>query len=701
MQTVTYQLRDNIGIIRVNNPPVNALSHSVRNGLTQCLEMAQSDASEAIIIFCEGRTFIAGADISEFGKPPQKPSLPEVMSALENFNKLVIAAVHGTALGGGFEATLVCHYRCAVQSAKIGLPEVKLGLLPGSGGTQRTPRLCGIEAALDLMTTGTPISATKAFKLGIIDKLIDHDNLLEGAIDYAKELIADKAPLKRVRDIPLEKKSTTVDLLESYRTKLAKKMRKQEAPQHIVSAVEAALNLSFDEGMIEERRLFIECRNSDQSAALRHMFFAERQSPKIKNFPKDATTREIKSVAIIGGGLMGGGIAMNFASAGFPVKILEINQANLEKCLTTVYKNYDASAKKGRISGEQADKTKALISGTTSYDDLGEVDLVIEAVFESMDVKKQVFTKLDEVCKAGTILATNTSYLDVNEIAHITKRPEDVIGLHFFSPAHIMKLLEIVRADKTADDVIATSMRLAQKIKKVPALSNVCYGFIGNRMLRQYLREVQMCIFEGANPDQIDRVMMDWGMAMGPLMVADMAGLDISYKARQVLTDEEKGDPKSYRIADVLVEMGRLGQKTNLGYYKYDPETRERSADPEVIHIINDEAKIMGISRKKISDEEILSRLTLAWINEGFKILDEGIAQRPSDIDVVYCFGYGFPIYRGGPMFFADTIGLSKVYEDICKYRQSHGDMYWTPSPLLKRLVNEEKSLTDWAKEGS
>ena len=390
---------------------------------------------------------------------------------------------------------------------------------------------------------------------------------------------------------------------------------------------------------------------------------------------------------------------MNFASAGLPVKILEINQANLEKGLATVYKSFDSSAKKGRITAEQAEKTKALISGTTSYDDLKDADLVIEAVFESMDVKKQVFSKLDEVCKPGAILATNTSYLDVNEIAKITKRPEDVIGLHFFSPAHIMKLLEIVRADKTADDVIATSMKLARKIQKVPVLSNICFGFIGNRMLRQYLREVQMCIFEGAEPDQIDRVMMDWGMAMGPLMVSDMAGLDISYKARQALTKEEKGDPRSYRIADVLVEMGRLGQKTGIGYYKYDTETRKRSADPEVIRIINAEAAKMGISRKQISDDEILNRLTLAWINEGFKILDEGIAQRSSDIDVVYCFGYGFPIHRGGPMYFADTIGLTKIYEDICKYRQSHGDMYWTPSPLLERLAKENKTLDSWSKE--
>lgn len=699
MQTVTYELNEDIGVIRINNPPVNALSQNVRSGLLQCLQVAQNDTSKAIIVYCEGRTFIAGAEISEFDKPPLLPTLPEVLAMFEKSNKLVIAAIHGSALGGGFETTLACHYRCAVKTAKVGFPEVKLGLIPGAGGTQRTPRLCGVVAALDLMTNGAPISALKAFDLGLIDKIIENENLLEGAINYATGLIAENAPLKRACDISIEQNSATTDLLSSYRSKLAKKKRGQNAPQHIISAVQAALTLPFDKGLEEERKLFILCRNSKQSAAMRHMFFAERQSPKIKGFSKDVKTRDIKSVAIIGAGLMGGGIAMNFASAGLPVKILEINQSNLEKGLATVYKNFDNSAKKGRITAEQAEKTKALISGTTSYDDLKDADLVIEAVFESMDVKKQVFSKLDEVCKPGAILATNTSYLDVNEIAEITKRPEDVIGLHFFSPAHIMKLLEIIRADKTADDVIATSMKLARKIQKVPVLSNICFGFIGNRMLRQYLREVQMCIFEGAEPDQIDRVMMDWGMAMGPLMVSDMAGLDISYKARQALTEEEKGDPKSYRIADTLVEMGRLGQKTSMGYYKYDPETRKRSADPEVIRIINAEAAKMGISRKQISDDEILNRLTLAWINEGFKILDEGIAQRSSDIDVVYCFGYGFPIHRGGPMYFADTIGLTKIYEDICKYRQSHGDMYWTPSPLLERLVKENKTLDSWSKE--
>lgn len=698
MQIVAYELRNDIGIIRINNPPVNALSQSVRSGLMQCLEMAQNDISKAIIIICEGRTFIAGADIFEFDKPPQKPSLPEVLSKLDNSNKFIIAAIHGSALGGGLETALACHYRCAVKSAHVGFPEVKLGLIPGAGGTQRTPKLCGVEAALDLMTSGTSISAVKAFDIGLIDKIINPENLLESAIEYAKNLISKNVPLKRARDITFNNNSATGDFLESYRVKLAKKMRGQTAPQYIITAVEASLNLTFDKGMEEERKLFTLCRNSEQSSAMRHMFFAERQSSKINGFSKDVKPREIKSVAIIGAGLMGGGIAMNFASAGLPVKILEINQDNLNKGLATIYKNFDKSAQKGRISIDQAQKTKSLISGTTSYDGLSDVDLVIEAVFESMDVKKQVFKKLDEVCKAGAILATNTSYLDVNEIAVITKRPQDVIGLHFFSPAHIMKLLEIVRADKTADDVIETTMKLARKIKKAPVLSKVCYGFIGNRMLRQYQREVQMCIFEGANPDQIDRVMMDWGMAMGPLMVADMAGLDISYKARKVLTDEEKGDPKGYRIADVLVEMGRLGQKTGMGYYKYDPDSRARSADPEVIRIIDDEAKKMGITRKQISDKEILNRLTLAWINEGFKILDEGIAQRPSDIDVVYCFGYGFPIYRGGPMFFADSVGLTKIYDNICKYRQLHGDMYWTPSPLLERLVNENTSLNSWAK---
>ncbi len=696
MSPVSYQLKDNIGVITIDNPPVNALSLSVRTGLVETVRQAQDDKSEALLLVCKGRTFIAGADISEFGKPPQEPFLPDVLNTLEQSNKLIVAAVHGQALGGGFETALACHYRVAARSAKVGLPEVNLGLLPGAGGTQRTPRLAGVKVALDMILSGKPISASAAKESKLIDEVFDDASLEEQALAYAKELVNQKAPLRRSSEQAINPDSFDSAIFDDYRKTYAKKLRKQTSPQLIVDCVEVATKESFVEGMKAEREAFLKSRASEQSAGLRHIFFAERQAAKIKDLPKDTATRDIQSVAIIGAGLMGGGIAINFANAGIPVKMLEISQESLDKGLANVASIYRSMAAKKRISEEDAEKRIALISGTTDYNDLKDVDLVIEAVFESIEVKKDVFTKLDNVCKPGAILATNTSYLDINEIAKFTKRPQDVLGLHFFSPAHIMQLLEIVRAEQTADDVMASAMALARKIKKVPAQARVCYGFIGNRMLRQYQREVQMCLIEGASPEQIDKVMMDWGMAMGPLMVADLAGLDISYKARQALTDEQKGDPKSYRIPDVLFEMGRIGQKSGSGYYIYDPQTKARTADPSVNDIIEQEAAKFGVTRKEMSDEEILKRLSLSLINEGFKILEEGIAQRASDIDVVYCFGYGFPKYRGGPMFFAQSRGLDKIYNDICTYRETHGDMYWTPSKLLETLVKQNQTLSEW-----
>ncbi|WP_419799493.1 MAG: 3-hydroxyacyl-CoA dehydrogenase NAD-binding domain-containing protein [Terasakiella sp.] len=696
MSPVSYEIIENIGIITIDNPPVNALSHAVRVGLVETVLQAQNDESDALLLICTGKTFIAGADISEFGKPPQEPFLPDVLNTLEQSDKLIVAALHGQALGGGFETALSCHYRCALASAKVGLPEVNLGLLPGAGGTQRTPRLAGVKVALDLILSGKPISASTALEDHLIDHVFAEGDLKTQALAYTKELVAQKAPLRRASEQEIDRNSFNGAIFDEYRKTYAKKLRNQNAPQLIVDCVEAATKENFTDGMKIERGAFLQCRASDQSAGLRHIFFAERQAAKIKDLPRDTATRDIQSIAIIGAGLMGGGIAMNFANAGIPVKMLEINDDALNKGLANVVKIYRSMAAKNRISPEESEKRIALISGTTDYNDLKNVDLVIEAVFESIEVKKDVFTKLDQVCKDGAILATNTSYLDINEIAQFTKRPQDVIGLHFFSPAHIMKLLEIVRADETADDVMASAMALARKIKKVPVQARVCYGFIGNRMLRQYQREVQMCLIEGASPEQIDKVMMDWGMAMGPLMVADLAGLDISYKARQALSDEQKGDPKSYRIPNVLFEMGRIGQKSGSGYYIYDPETKARTADPSVNDIIEREAAAFGVTRKTMSDEEVLNRLSLALINEGFKILEEGIAQRASDIDVVYCFGYGFPKYRGGPMFFAQTRGLNKVYEDICAYRESYGDLYWTPSKLLQNLLETNTSLSDW-----
>ncbi|WP_028879689.1 3-hydroxyacyl-CoA dehydrogenase NAD-binding domain-containing protein [Terasakiella pusilla] len=691
MSAVTYELLEDIGIITVNNPPVNALSHAVRDGLQKAVQTAQTDDSKAILILCEGKTFIAGADISEFGQPPKAPLLPDVMTTIEQSQKPVVAALHGTALGGGFEIALSCHYRCAVPSAKVGLPEIKLGLLPGAGGTQRAPRLAGVKNALDLMISGNPIGANTAKDYGLIDHVLDAADLKQSALSYVKELLANGKGPRMTSALTVETSDLEDTFFDDYKKSIAKKTKNQIAHNHIVDCIEASIKLPFEDGMKKERACFLECRTSSQSKALRHIFFAERQARKVEAIPKETPIRDIQRVGVIGGGLMGCGIAMNFANAGIPVTLLEINQDALDKGLKGLEKIYQGAVKKGKSTQEAADKCLSLITGTTHYDDFSDVDLVIEAVFESMDVKKQVFGKLDEVCKDGAILASNTSYLDINEIAQATKRPQDVIGLHFFSPAHIMKLLEIVQADKTADDVVATSMKMAAQIKKNPVLAKVCYGFIGNRMLRQYLREVQICLLEGALPQQIDKAMMDWGMAMGPLMVADMAGLDISYKARQELTLEQKGDPRSYRIADVLVEAGRLGQKTNAGYYAYDPETRQRTEDPAVVEIIERVAADLNVKRAPLSDDEIRTRLLLTLINEGYKILEEGIAQRASDIDVVYCFGYGFPSYRGGPMFQAEEMGLDKVLDQINAYKETLGAQYWTASSLLEDLAAKAK----------
>ena len=648
--TVSYSLQDNIGVISVNNPPVNALSHAVRQGLLDAITTAQGDASEAVVIVCEGRTFIAGADITEFGKPLQSPGLPELLDTIEASSKRVVAAIHGTALGGGFETALAAHYRCAVQSAKVGFPEVKLGLLPGAGGTQRTPRLAGVKASLDLITTGAPIAAGQAEQLGLIDKIIDGD-LQEGAINWAKELIADRVSIRRSSEQAVP--DFEASIFDDYRVAVEKRARGQIAPARIVSAVEAAATSTFKEGLAVERDLFMECMGSSQSAGMRHLFFAERQASKIDGLAKDTPKRPVASVGIIGGGTMGGGIAMSFANAGIPVTMIEISDEALQRGLSIIERNYAGSVKRGKLSEEKAAGCRALISGSTDYAALADVDMVVEAVFEDPDLKKKIFAQLDAVCRPGAILATNTSYQDVDAIAAATNRPEDVIGMHFFSPAHIMKLLEVVRGEKTADDVLATVIALARKIRKVAVVSGVCYGFIGNRMLRPYGKTAQLLLLEGASPQQVDAAMENWGMAMGPMRVFDLAGLDIGYSARKALTDEQKGDHKSYRVPDLLVEAGRLGQKSGAGFYTYD-DKRRATPDPAVDAMIEAAAAKFGIERREIPDDEIVDRLISALVDEGRKILDEGIAQRSSDIDVVYIYGYGFPVSRGGPMFYAD-----------------------------------------------
>ena len=647
---VHYELQGKVGVITVDNPPVNALSHAVRQGLLDAMKAAENDASEAIVILCDGRTFIAGADIKEFGKPLKEPGLPDLLNRIEASPKRVIAAIHGTALGGGFETALAAHYRCAIASAKVGLPEVKLGLFPGAGGTQRIPRIAGVKATLDLCIGGAPISAAEALSIGLIDKIIDGD-LREGALAWARKLIQDDAPIRRSSEQAVP--DFDASIFDEYRAGLGARARGQMAPGHIVSAVEAATTLPFAEGQAVERKLFLECMESPQSAGMRHIFFAERQATKIDGLAKDTPVRSVDSVGVIGGGTMGGGIAMSFANAGIAVTMIEINDEALERGLSNVDRSYVGSVKRGKISEEKAAASRNLISGSTDYATLADADLVVEAVFEDPDLKKKIFKQLDAVCKPGAILATNTSYQDVDEIAAVTGRPEDVIGLHFFSPAHIMKLLEVVRGEKTADDVLATAMALARTIRKVAVVSGVCYGFIGNRMLRPYGKTSQLLLLEGASPQQIDAAMESWGMAMGPLRVFDLAGLDIGYTARKALSDEQKGDPKTYRVPDMLVEAGRLGQKSGAGFYAYD-ENRKPQPDAIVDDIIRSAAADLGVERREISDEEIVDRLISALVDEGRKILDEGIAQRSGDIDVVYVYGYGFPASRGGPMYYAD-----------------------------------------------
>ena len=699
-EVVSYQLKENIGVIVVNSPPVNALSQSVREGILDAVNQAQEDNSEAIVLRCDGRTFIAGADITEFGKPPKAPGLPEVLSAIENSSKPVIAAVHGTALEGGFEVSLACHYRCAIASAKVGLPEVKLGLLPGAGGTQRVPRLAGVKAALDMITGGNPISAAKAKDMGLIDEVLTGEDVESSAIAYAQELQRTGASLKRVRDITIDPATVEAEFFDEARARLAKRARGQIAQDRIVSCLEAALSLSMDEGLARERELFGELVTSPESAAMRHIFFAERLAAKIKDLPKDTATRDISKVAIIGGGTMGGGIAMCFAGVGIPVVLVEVDDEALERGLGIIRKNYSITVQKGKLSEDKMEQLISTISGTTNYDDIADVDLVIEAVFENLDLKKEIFAKLDSVCKAGAILATNTSYQDVDAIAAATGRPEDVVGMHFFSPANVMKLLEVVRGDRTADDALATAMAIGKKIGKVCALSGVCYGFIGNRMLGGYGREAQMLLLDGCTPAQVDSALEKFGMAMGPLAMGDLAGLDVGYKARQARMDLPD-DPKLYRMGTLLVEMGRFGQKTGSGFYTYDPETRRRQSDPEIESLIKTEAAKLDVEQRDVTEDEILARCFYPLINEGAKILQEGIAQRPSDIDVVYVFGYAFPVAKGGPMFYADQVGLKNVYDKICEFRDRYGEQYWQPAPLLEQLAKEGKTFAAWDRERS
>ncbi|MDA0759054.1 MAG: 3-hydroxyacyl-CoA dehydrogenase NAD-binding domain-containing protein [Proteobacteria bacterium] len=678
-EMVDYTVEDGVAVLTLNNPPVNALSHGVRLGLLKGVEKAQEDESaSAIVIYCEGSTFIAGADITEFATGPKDPQLDEVLVALEDSGKPTVAAIHGTALGGGLETAMACHYRVAVASAKCGLPEVNLGLLPGGGGTQRLPRLVGVEKALEMVTSGQPISAAEAHQLGLVDDVFDGD-LRAAAVTYAK-IAAQGGEHPRVRDNDekLLAAREMPQIFDMARGMIAKRARGFLAPEYNIRCIEAAVNLPFDEGLKEERKLFMELLMGPQAQAQQYFFFAQRQSSKIPGIGKDVAERPINKVGVIGAGLMGGGIAMNMANVGIPVTIVETKQEALDRGLGAIRKNYENTAKKGRLSAEQVETRCGLIQGTLAIEDLADCDLVIEAVFENMAVKKEIFANLDRVTKPGTILASNTSALDLNEIASATNRPEDVIGLHFFSPANVMKLLEVVRGDKTADDVIKTAMAFAKRIKKVAALSGVCPGFIGNRIL--YFRQHQAMTLglEGAHYAQVDKVLYDFGFPMGPFAMWDLAGLELNW-------DKNNSKPDT-SVTDRLCENGEIGQKSGRGFYEYD-EKRKPVVRDSTTEIFSEVAANLGVSQRDINDEEILDRLLLPMINEGAKILDEGIAVRASDIDVVYVYGYGWPVYRGGPMHYANKLGLDKVLEKLRHYQKQSGDDFWAPSPYLVKLT--------------
>ncbi len=683
-----------IGILTVNNPPVNALAAAVRNGIKEGVEAFGQDPNiDAIVLIGGGRTFIAGADIREFGKPPSGANLNDVISTMENSPKLIVAALHGTPLGGGLETALGAHYRVSLPTTRMGLPEVHLGLLPGAGGTQRLPRLTGAKYALDAILSGRHIPAPEAKSKGIVDAIVEGD-LLKGAVAHAEMLLAQKAPLRRVRDLTATLESP--DLFKETEKAIARKARGFKAPWNIIKTVQAAVELPFDEGMKRERELFIELLTSSESAAQRYYFFAEREAAKVLDVPSDTPQREIKTGGIIGAGTMGGGIAMNFANAGVPVTMLETSKEALDRGLKTIRTNYENTAKRGGMKAEDVDKRMALITPTLDYNDLKDVDLVIEAVFETMEVKETVFKKLDEVVKQGAILATNTSGLDVNQIATYTKRPGDVIGMHFFSPANVMKLLENVRGKATEKDVIATVMSFSKKIGKIPVLVGVCEGFVGNRMLRMRGIQSSYMMEEGALPQQIDKVVFDYGFPMGPFAMSDLAGNDVGWRIRQGKKEKEKRNVRyTGYVADAICELGRFGQKTGAGYYKYNLPDRTPIPDPEVEKIIEETSKKLGITRRAISDQEILERALYPMVNEGAKILEEGMAQRALDIDVIWVNGYGWPVYRGGPMWWADNVvGLKTIHDALLKYRDASGDPFWEPAPLLKKLVQEGKKFS-------
>jgi len=692
---VSVSITDSIAVVTIDSPPVNAMAQNVRAGLKQAFDGLRGNQNvKAVVIGCKGRTFVAGADIGEFDSGIAPPGYHEVLRAIEECACPVVAAVHGTALGGGMEIALASHYRVAHEAARFGLPELTLGIIPGAGGTQRLPRLIALEAAADLMLSSKPMPAQKARELGLVDAIVSGD-IIEGGIAFARELVARKSGPRRTRDQAVRGAENAAELLAAKRAQVAKTMRNRQSPLALLDAIEAAVKLPFDEGLKAESAISDRLVPATEARALRHLFFAEREVRRIPGLAADVKPRPVTRVGIVGAGTMGGGISMCFANAGVPVTLLDASQAALDRGMATIRKNYERSVARGSLKPEQLEQRMGLITPALDYAALGTADLVIEAVFENMALKKEIFAKLDTVVRKGAVIGTNTSTLDIDEIAAVTGRPEDVVGLHFFSPANVMQLLEIVHAKRTSPDVLVTALETAKQIKKTGVVAKVCYGFIGNRMMDPYAREAEHCLLEGATPEQVDTALEKFGMAMGILAVFDMAGVDIGYLTRLERKHLLPADPSFYRADTLLNERGWLGQKAGRGYYKYD-SARKRTPDAEVVELLWAEGKRLGVERRQPGEQEIVERCLYAMINEGARLLEEGIALRASDIDVVYTSGYGFPRYRGGPMFYADTVGLKKIYERILEFGRTLDAQYWKPAPLLQQLALADSSFAAW-----
>ena len=688
-----------IAIITINNPPVNALSPAVAQGIANAIEQViKDDSVKAVVLIGAGRTFIAGADIKEFGKitsgkSPRGAGLLPLLLQIEN-GKPTVAAIHGSAFGGGLELAMAAHYRVAAPTAQLGQPEVKLGIIPGAAGTQRLPRLVGVAKAVEMCAEGNPISAHEALKFGLVDRLIEGE-LLKGTLQFAREIARKPAQKTRERNNKLGSEGQNTQLFSAAREKARTKQRGMTAPVAAIDAVEAATKPSFDEGCQVEQKLFQQCLFSDQSKALIHIFFGEREVAKIPDLPKETPTTPIDSAAVVGAGTMGGGIAMVFANAGIPVLLKDADQPALDRGVATIQKNYQNSVKRGRFTQQFVDERLKLIQPTLTFDDFGKVDIVVEAVFEGMALKKEVFAQLDRVCKQGAILASNTSTLNIDEIASATSRPESVIGTHFFSPANVMRLLEIVRGKRTSKEVIATCMQLSRKLGKIGVLVGNCRGFVGNRMFHHYGREAVFLVEEGAGPQAVDQALYDFGMALGPLATGDLAGLDVGWRIRKEYRHLEKPGVRQPIVGDRLCELGRYGQKTGAGWFKYD-ENRRALPDPEVNEMVRKWAIEAEIPQRDISAGEIVERCIYALVNEGARILEEGIALRAVDVDIIYVSGYGFPSYRGGPMWYADTVGLQNVYRRVCEFHSRHGEL-WEPAPLLRRLAEAGKTFAEFS----